>query len=357
MNRNPETTYQWIPENAESALRISEGLERELGIEWTPADPEMLSQLGFTLDQIALTLGVAPHDTIPPQKFLRAPLTADQDSRLTQALQEEYASAALKLQDNLTSVTIAELGEPMVDLQALLTAHHIPALYSTRPFHAACGEWGGKPRIFWVRATVAEKVMRAAEALATQGIQMQFEDCFRPLGVQEGLFKRRVQLTVQEHPEWIDQWDKVWQEARSKTAVSPWMAGHKSGAAVDITLYTLDGQPLPTGNAYPEGGPKVALLYPYVTQAQWSTRQLFCVTMEMAGLRTYPYENWHASWGDLSAAIVQGSATAAQENYTTQYGPIKGFDLTNGEILPYPEREYYEPFFTPEELLKSILEQ
>lgn len=357
MAKSPELRFDWIEKNGERKSRLSPEAESSLSLEWVAVDADLLEQLQQTLEAIAQSLGTQTPEVIPPERFLRKPLTKSQDAAISLHLQESYAQAALQLQDALMSVTIAESAEKMVAVPKLFAEYGVPLSLSSLPFHAACGEWGGKPRVFWARAQVADKVLRAAQALQQQGFMIHLEDCFRPLGVQEGLFKRRVQLTLAEHPEWITDWDKVWQEARSKTAISPWMAGHKSGAAVDITLRTLEGEPLPLGNAYPEGGPKVALVYPYVTQAQWSTRQLFSVSMELAGLRLYPYENWHASWGDLSAAIVQGSTSEAQQNYVTQYGPIKGFDPQTGDILPYNPEEYFHPFFTKEELLSTIAEK
>ncbi len=357
MARSPELRFDWIQQDDTKQARLSREAEAALSLEWVGSNQQLLHQLQDTLAAIATSLGADIPRVVAPEKFLAHAPTKEQDATIAQHLQDSYVQAALRLQDALMGVTIAESGERMVDLPNLFLQHNLPISLSTLPFHMACGDWGGKPRVFWVREQVAHKVLRVAQALQQQGFMIHLEDCFRPLGVQEGLFKRRVQLILSEHPEWITQWDKVWQEARSKTAISPWMAGHKSGAAVDITLRTLEGASLPLGNAYPEGGPKVALVYPYVTQAEWSTRQLFSVSMELAGLRLYPYENWHASWGDLSAAIVQGSTTEAQSNYVTQYGPVKGFDPQTGEIIPYTQDEYFNPFFTKEELLQTIVER
>lgn len=330
-------------------------VEEQLGINFIEPRRLLLSNLNHQIEQLSQVLQLSPrYPVLPERGFLAGPLTVDQEREVGQLLGLVYARAAVTLQDKLTNISIQESKERMVFLPTIFQQAKIDFSLSTLPFHEACGEWAGKPRVFWVRESVAARILKAAQAFETIGVKFHIEDAFRPVGVQEGLFFRRIKMILAQHPEWIEDWDKVWTEARSKTAVNPWMAGHKSGAALDITLKTSDGAPLLLGNIYPEGGPKVALHYPYVTQEEWSTRQLFVVGMEMSGLRTYPYENWHSSFGDLGAGIAAFSTTDSTPNYTAVYGPIKNFDPDSGEIEPYKVEEYYAPFYTKEELLKSL---
>ena len=333
----------------------TDSLEDKFNIIFTSPDPDLLLRLNEQIATVAQQLGTEPHlPTLPDRGFLESPLDPVNEGGLLKHLSETYAQNAVALQDKLTSVVLDESGEKMLNLPALFQSHGIDISLSSLPFHSACGDWSGQQRVFWVRESVGERILKAGESLKSIGVVLHLEDGFRPVGVQEGLFSRRVGMILNEHPEWIDEWEKVWKEARSKTAISPWMAGHKSGAAIDITLYSSDGKPLPLGNKYPDGGPKVAIDYPYVTQEEWATRQLFTATMEMSGLRLYPYENWHVSFGDLSAGIQAYSMTEITPNYHGIYGPIKGFDPTTGDVEPYPIEEYFEPFFTKEELLAQF---
>jgi len=326
--------------------------EKKLGIEFVKPNPSGLEKLNTQIDHLARFLNVPAPLVIPPQKgFLAKVLSSDQETEITNILGPKYAEAGVKLQDSLASVSLSENHEKMVHLPELFEDARLPLSLSTVPFHQACGDWAGRPRLFWARESVSDKLLQAGGALCSIGVQFHLEDAFRPLGVQEGLFLRRIKTTFEQHPEWADNWDLIWTEARSKTAVSPWMAGHKSGAAVDTTLRTIGGNPLPVGNSYPEGGPKVAIHYPYVTQEQWSNRQLFKNVIQMVGLRIYPYENWHASYGDLSSAIKSDSITEITPRFKTIYGPIKSFNEKTGEINAYPKEEYFEPFYTVKELI------
>lgn len=327
------------------------GLEKKLGIGFVKVNQEAFDKLVNHIDVLAKSLNVsAPTLNLPENGFLSDDLTSEQELEINKCLGPEYARMSVELQDKLSGVEMTEGNEIMVSLPKLFNDSKVPLSLSTVPFHEACGEWAGKERLFWVRKSVADKLLQAGTALNLIGLQFHLEDAFRPLGVQEGLFLRRVKNTLLQHPDWNNRWDLIWTEARSKTAVNPWMAGHKSGAAIDTTLRTLDGIPLLVGNSYPEGGPKVAIHYPYITQEQWSNRQIFKNVTEMVGLIIYPYENWHVSSGDLSSAIKINSITEVIPSFKTIYGPIKGFDKNTGEIDAYKREEYFQPFYNIDDL-------
>lgn len=329
--------------------------EQRLGIHFIKANTALADELNSQIKIIGNNLGVPTSmPEMPARGFIDKTLSIEQRREIDQLIDHEYANDAMDLQDRLTTIPVRETGERMVHLPTLFERHNVSLSLSDLPFHEACGDWAGKKRIFWAREQVAESLVKAGNALDSVDIVLHIEDAFRPIGVQEGLFLRRAKMILKEHPEWIDDWDKVWTEARSKTAISPLMAGHKSGAALDITLRNKsNGEPLSIGNKYPEGGAKVALRYPYVTQEEWTNRQLFVLTMEMAGLRRYPYETWHISYGDLSAGISADSDIEITSGYEAMYGPIAGFN-TSGEVIPYPTDKYNQPFYSQSELLEII---
>jgi len=325
------------------------------GIEFVKPDRKSLERLETQISNLARFLNVPTPPVVLPRKgFLTRPLSPEQETEVADVLGHKYATAGVKLQDSLMVIKLDENHERMVCLPQLFEKARLPLSLSAVPFHQACGEWAGKQRVFWARESVANKLFQAGEALNSLGLQLHLEDAFRPLGVQEGLFLRRIKTILDQHPDWANNWDLIWAEARSKTAINPGMAGHKSGAAVDVTLRTVGGETLPVGNSYAEGGPKVAIHYPYVTQEQWSNRQLFKNIAQMVGLRIYPYENWHASFGDLSSAVGPDSTTEITPRFKTTYGPIKGFDEKTGEIIAYPREEYFQPFFTVSELVARL---
>ena len=342
-----------MPERSKDDILLT---EEQIGIKFVSANETLLNELSFQLHRVSNQLGNPIREVqTPPRGFVEKTLSKSQEQAVGQLLEVEYAQSAVNLQDRLINIPVRETGERMVYLPMLFEKNNVKLSLSRLPFHEACGDWAGKERVFWAREQVANRILVAGRALEAIGIQLHIEDAFRPVGVQEGLFLRRAKLILKENPDWIEDWDKVWVEARSKTAITPLMAGHKSGAALDRTLKRIsDGSSLAIGNQYPEGGAKVALDYPYLTQKEWSNRQLFIQTMDMAGLGIYPYETWHVSFGDLSAGIQVFSGTNSTPDYEAIYGPIKEFNHLTGEVQPYSPDNCNQPFFTPAELLDLV---
>lgn len=287
-------------------------------------------------------LGPTPEFQISiPYFFLLDPLSEDKRKLVDTQLSEYYAQRSVLQQEVIATVPIKESSEKMVFLPKLFQEYGLPLSLSDLPFNKACGEWADKPRVYWVRESMANRLSILAKALTQVDLLFHIEDAFRPVGVQEGLFKRRVDWIQSEHPDW--NWEKILLEAKSKTAVSPRLASHKSGAAIDITLRKIsDCSPLDLGNKYPEGGALVAIDCPFVTVEQWQTRQLFVNSFRIAGFAIYDGEDWHASYLDNLAGVKDGRVI---REYTAKYGPIKKFDDVTGEIISfYEERELNVPF-------------
>lgn len=311
-------------------------VEQRLGLRFVGPSRDAIIDFRRELEQLSGFQAEEGRDFIIPQVgFLETPLSVVQRDLVNNALGRTYARNQVELQNRGFSIKIAESGERMSNLRGLIQAANLRAEFSTTPFGAGCEDWTGKERIFWLREKVALKTLEVVRALNRIGLLPFFEDGFRPYGVQEGYFRERLRLVREEHPDWDEV--LIREEACSKIARNPRLAAHKAGAAIDYTLRTVDGFSLNLGNVWPEGGALVALNCPYVTFEQWRTRQLFKFSAESAGLVVYEGEDWHASFGDYLAAMIGGQAQ-------TLYGPIYDFDRRTGEITPYAENDYEEPF-------------
>lgn len=327
-------------------------LNNSLGLEIRTPDPNRdFIALEETLHTIRESLSkvyhyVPDYHISPPDFFLVKPLSDKQRQVINARLAKFYAQRSVSQQEVIATVPIEESFERMCFLPSLFQEAGIPLSLSDLPFDKACGEWAGKRRVFWLRELVAYRLVVLGAALFKAGLSLRVEDAFRPVDVQEGLFRRRVEWILNEHPDW--DWETVIKEARSKTAVTPRLASHKSGAAVDITLMRIsDNSPLDLGNKYPEGGALVAIDCPFVTMEQWQTRQIFANSFRMAGFSIYPGEDWHASCGDNLAGVRDN---AIIEGYKARYGPIKEFSWDTGEILEvYSKDEYDKVFFERQE--------
>ncbi len=310
-------------------------LEAAIGIMGAAPTDAQWRELVDTLSRAAEALGVGPHLPARPEFVLAVGLYKEQREALDRAFIPRY-SAAIE-QDELPrdSMVVSECGERMVPLREGAAARGVLVAWSERPFAAACGEWAGRPRIFWARAEVAERFFSAAQALNAIGLLPMVEDGYRPPAVQAGLFRRRVEEVRKSNPGLFA--EEVLREARAKTACAPYRAAHMGGAAIDFTLRDSKGQPLDLGNPYPTGGAAAILNFPYVTWEQFRTRQIFASVSRMAGLVPYAGEDWHVSHGDGLAAVARGE-------HLIKYGPLKDFDRADGTVVPYDAGELRVPF-------------
>lgn len=333
-----------VQTNAENVLTY----EQNYSVEFVPATKaqqvefnrlvDLITQKRKELQPEATDIGVSS-PALPvihePEVFLKTPLTSHQTTLINDRETSKVADYCLEVQAKLAQVPIVESNERMVHLPSVYADAQIDASFSAAPFHAACGEWAGQPREFWTRENFANRLILMSKILGAAGLYLHFEDAFRPVGVQEGLFKRRVSWTRRDHPEWTE--DQIIAEAQSKTAVKPRLASHKGGAAVDARLIDkTTGRLLDYGHNYPDGGALVFPRTPFVTAEQWRNRQLFQVAAFLSDLTLYVGEDWHVSFGDNLASL--DSNGRVQPDYIAQYGPIKQFDHATGAII-----EAYDP--------------
>lgn len=325
--------------------------DKSVGIELAKPlqkDRDSLEQtLSIVRKSLIESIGSVTHTEVTtPDFFIKHPLSETQRKFVDASLGTFYAQRSVSQQEIIATVPIKESLEPMVFIPDLFQKNNLSLSLSELPFNRACGEWGGKPRVFWIRESMGERLVKWGEALSKVGLFFNVEDAFRPVGVQEGLFKRRVGMIMQEHPDWDK--NSVLLEARSKTAVCPRLASHKGGAAIDLTLRKIsDGSPLDLGNKYPEGGALVAIDCPFVTSEQWKTRQIFANSAVMAGFAIYDGEDWHASFNDNLAGVDDGEIV---KGFVAKYGPIKDFSSKTGKILEIYEKDEYDELFLGEQV-------
>lgn len=261
-----------------------------------------------------------------PDLFLDKPLESWQKQSIDSAESSKVAEVSVQMQDRLLSVPIVECYELFINLKDLFDADR--ATFSATTFYNECGEWGGKERQFLVRQGLGMRLLLMSDLLADQGRTIHFEDGFRPLGVQEGLFRRRLDSVKEQFPHYTK--DQMLLEARSKTAITPRLASHKGGAAVDLRL-KRGGRVDDIGHEYADGGALVYLKSPFVTWEQWQNRQTLYLASRLCGLSMYIGEDWHISYGDNLSSL--DDELNPRPGYTAKYGPVKRIDYTTGQIL------------------------
>lgn len=283
-----------------------------------------------------------PAVTYDPSAFLVKSLTKPQVLAINEREAPMVASQCVAKQAQLINVPIKESGERLVHIPTYFNKLHISASFSEIPYPEISGIWANKPQEFWTRESFAKRLGIMGQILNTVNVQLHFIEAFRPVGVQEGMYRRRVNRTRCEHPHWDE--NQIINEARSKTAYTPRLASHKGGAAADIVLQDVEsGKLLDFGHEYPDGGVLVLPRTPFVTAGQWRNRQLLQICAGLSGLTLYFGEDWHVSFGDNLASLDENGV--ADPNYIACYGPIKDFNHQTGEVIDVYESEELDKFF------------
>ncbi|MGQ0508932.1 MAG: M15 family metallopeptidase [Myxococcaceae bacterium] len=125
----------------------------------------------------------------------------------------------------------------------------------------------------YLRRSVAEKLSNAAEALRAKGYRFKLYDCYRPLSVQWELWK------ILPKPGYVADPRKG--------------SNHNRGAAVDLTLVTLEGGDVEMPTPYDSFALAAHHAYAGGTASSRKNRELLRETMEAAGFKKNKMEWWH----------------------------------------------------------------
>ena len=119
----------------------------------------------------------------------------------------------------------------------------------------------------------AERLAKAAEKLRGQGYRLKVYDCYRPIAVQWQMWK------ILPKPGYV---------------ANPKKGGnHNRGAAVDLTLTTMDGTEVEMPTEFDSFEPKAHHSYKGGTEASRKHREILRAAMEGAGFKRNAMEWWH----------------------------------------------------------------
>ena len=211
------------------------------------------------------------------------------------------------------NIKINECNEPLISIpQAFyrLTPHPYMALGA--PYLDGEDPWV-------LRKSVLQRLIEAQQNLAeiNPHLQLALFDAWRPLSVQEFMVNYTIQETcksrgidINDHSEKgtiseiIDEVGRFWAKPTSDPSTPP---PHSTGAAIDLTLADMSGNPLDLGGeidfigakSRPDFYEKYSLRTPASKYKVFHNRRsLLCSIMEQAGFVQHPNEWWHFSYGD-----------------------------------------------------------
>jgi D-alanyl-D-alanine dipeptidase len=209
----------------------------------------------------------------------------------------------------VASIPILENGEPLIDIGG----QHGRLRVDDSPTNIICL---GYVPTYVARETVVRKLVEAAASLPV-GYSLLVKESLRPAQLQRQFFERRLKRMSAENPALTEQ------EAitlASQFVAPPWVAGHPSGGAIDLTLCDQDGQEVDMGCGYDEdeatsNGACFSGCEGLLPAAR-RHRELMFAALTSVGFVNYPFEWWHWSYGDRYWAVVECRPHAL-------YGPIE----------------------------------
>ncbi len=148
----------------------------------------------------------------------------------------------------------------------------------------------------------AQRLAKAADTLRKQGYRLKVYDCYRPIAVQWEMWK------IYPHPGYV---------------ANPKKGGnHNRGAAVDLTLVTLDGEEVEMPTPFDSFEKAAHHGYAGGTEASRKHREILRAAMEGAGFKRNKMEWWHYDLPGATKLPVQDVPfTKPEENPTPNPKP------------------------------------
>ncbi len=168
-----------------------------------------------------------------------------------------------------------KIQEPLVSLEDLSTEFRYEIRYATP--NNFIGEALYDCAKCLLRPEVAEALLQANQYFCEKGYRIKIYDCYRPLDVQK----------------------KMWEKVPRPTYVgNPYGKGsiHNKGAAVDISLETLDGCYVEMGSDYDYFGREAHIDNYNFSKEILANRKLLFEGMRNVGFNTIRTEWWHFSY-------------------------------------------------------------
>lgn len=179
----------------------------------------------------------------------------------------------------------------------------------------------GAIRQIYVRKTVAEMLLKAAQALPA-GYKLKIFDAWRPVAVQKALFDEYYASLVREFK------DSGKSEAELKEMALLFVSypsedpgcpfAHATGGAVDLTIVDAAGRELNMGTDFDDFSDAANTVYFENTSLHEirDNRRLLYNAMLSAGFTNFPSEWWHYDFGDRFWAATTNRESVYTGIYT-----------------------------------------
>ena len=210
-------------------------------------------------------------------------------------------------------IKINECHEPLIPIpQSIFRLTPHPYMSLGAPYLNGADPWV-------LRKSVLKRLLEAQQTLSeiNPRLQLALFDAWRPVSVQKFMFNYTIEETCKSRGvdikdyslngitnEIVEEVSRFWAKPTSNPLTPP---PHSTGAAIDLTLADMNGNPLDFGGeidfigdkSRPDFYEENSLRMPYSKyQVFHSRRSLLFSVMKQAGFVQHPNEWWHFSFGD-----------------------------------------------------------
>jgi zinc D-Ala-D-Ala dipeptidase len=193
----------------------------------------------------------------------------------------------------LNRIVIRENGEPLVEVTD--GRHGI----RVRP-----------DRRIWLRKTVAEMVHRAQAGLPG-GLHLYLLEGYRSLDRQRAMYEYWRGVWSAEHPDWPPNILTRYANRFIAPPDTKSPPGHSTGGAIDLSMVDDEGRELDFISPHGLKIGNAPTWWSDVSPEARANRRTLFEAMEAQGLKNYPQEWWHYSYGDSGWAVRQGRKTCS----------------------------------------------
>jgi len=159
-----------------------------------------------------------------------------------------------------------------------------------------------------IRTEIRQRIEKASTTLPI-GLGFMIYEAYRSRQQQQCLWDPLYASLQRENPDWHAD-DLYTEAARWISPPDGFGSGHQAGAAVDITLATLNRRPLDMGTDINEKATPLTMTASPVAENIRKNRDILISALAKVGLENYPDEWWHFSYGDRLWAEVTGQTQA-----------------------------------------------
>lgn len=184
----------------------------------------------------------------------------------------------------------------------------------------------------YLRKGVYEKLQKVLQLLPKE-YSLILYDGFRPFQVQQNLFDLFLTEMKRNNPAFSEK--EIWDETLKYVAYPSFMpdriSPHLTGGAIDLTIGTLNGEPLDFGTSFDELSEKSVTRYfehhPEENVNALNNRRLLYNCMTAVGFANYSGEWWHYDYGNIQWARRMGEKEA-------RYGAVE-VTIENNQVKEF----------------------